>query len=420
MHDFQYRNNKLYCGDLPVSAVAQSVPTPFYLYSKKSIVDNFQTFEDALSGLDHLICYALKANSNETILRLLSGLGAGADVVSGGEIYLALKNGFTPDKIVFAGVGKRDDEIEYALENDILSFNVESKQELQVLNKIAGRLNKVAHVELRINPNIDIHGHPYISTGKSENKFGIDVDSTPSLIVSLKTMQHIRLIGLHCHTGSQIMSSTPYLAAIKVLSELKENLAADGIELTSIDIGGGIGVQYENTILTGGGKQHNGNEINPRAILTSILPELAKLQCKIIFEPGRALVADAGILVSQVLFTKETRGKHFVVVDAGMTELIRPSLYDAYHDILPISPRKGDPVCSDVVGPICESGDFLGKNRMLPALQRRDLLAVMTAGAYGFSLSSNYNARPRPAEVLVDAGEYAIIRQQESSEDIWR
>jgi len=420
MQDFHYRNNELHCGDLAVTTVAQSVQTPFYLYSKRAIADNFRAFDSALAGLDHLICYALKANSNDAILTLLSSLGAGADVVSGGEIYLALKNGFGPGKIVFAGVGKTDEEIKYALEQDILSFNVESKQELEVLNEISGRLNKRARVELRINPNIDIHGHPYISTGKSENKFGVDLDSIPALMASLKAMQHVDLVGLHCHTGSQIMNSAPYLATIKVLSALRETFKADGIELTSIDIGGGIGVQYENVLTADPpGRSDPFDADAPDRILNPLVPELAKLNCKVIFEPGRALVANTGILVSRVLFTKETRGKHFIVVDSGMTELIRPSLYNAYHDIVPLKQHNGEVIRADVVGPICESGDFLAKERALPRLERGDLIAVMTTGAYGFSLSSNYNARPRPAEVLVDGKEFDIVRERGKVRNLW-
>ncbi len=417
MHHFQFRDKRLFCEEIPVDTIAEAANTPLYLYSKQTILDNFREIKTAFSELDHLICYALKANSNERILSLLAKEGAGADVVSGGEIYLALKAGFSPDKIVFAGVGKTVEEIEYALNSGVLSLNVESGQELQVINEIAGRCGKVADIAFRVNPNIDIHGHPYISTGKSENKFGIDVAEMRELVIEAQSSANVKIIGLHCHTGSQIMESMPYLSASRFLATLKDELWGEGVAITHVDIGGGLGVDYESVLNDAGQPE---SALGGQDILKEIMPELKQLKCKVLFEPGRSIVANSGILITKVLYVKETRGKKFVIVDAAMNDLIRPSLYQAYHKILPVRKNNREITEVDVVGPVCESGDFLAKKRLLPNVERGELLAVMTAGAYGFSLSSNYNARVRPAEVMVDGSEFEVIRERGKLEDLWK
>lgn len=413
MHHFHFENDELYCEEVKLQDVAADLGTPVYVYSQNTLLDNLAEIESALAGIDHTVCYALKANSNEKLLSLLASQGAGADVVSAGEIYLALKSGFPPEKIVYAGVGKRDDEILFALNRDILAFNVESAEELQAINDIADAENKKARIGIRINPDIDIQGHPYIATGKSENKFGISVSEVPQLLQQLSGLANVELVGLHCHTGSQIRAVAPYLAAIEALSQLKNRVEREGSTLRYIDIGGGLGVDYE--------APFDEPSLTATELFSEIHADLAALDCRIIFEPGRSLIANAGVLLTQVLYGKQTRGKRFVVVDAGMTELIRPSLYNAYHEIVPLKKAPGPAkVKVDVVGPICESGDFLAKDRTMPEVSRGDLLAVLTAGAYGFSLSSNYNARPRPAEVLVNGGSYKVIRERGKIEELWR
>lgn len=409
---FRYHNLSLCCEDASISEVAQDVPTPFYLYSKAAMLANLNAISEAFDDVNPLICYALKANSNPHLLRLLSACGIGADVVSAGEIYLAIENGFPSGKIVFAGVGKTDAEIECALDRGIYALNVESLQELDVIAEIAGRLGKQARVGLRINPDIDVQGHPYISTGKASNKFGISPAEFEALVERLPSYSNIKLVGLHIHTGSMIDRSEPYLAAIECMRELKHKLEAVGDTLEYVDIGGGLAVDYHAPLE------------NPldriRAIISPLAEELRRLDCRVIFEPGRSLVASAGILVTRVLYTKHTGAKHFVIADAGMSDLLRPSLYNAHHEILPILQNDRPVRQVDVVGPVCESGDFLAKNRLLPEMERGDLLAVMTSGAYGFVLSSNYNSRPRPAEVLVDGSEYNVIREPGTWSDFLR
>lgn len=421
MHFYNFMHDELYCEDISVQKIAENIETPFYLYSQKAILENFARIDIAFRKVDHLICYALKANSNLTLLSLLAQKGSGADVVSAGEIYLALKSGIPPEKIVYAGVGKKDDEIRYALERGILAFNMESIQELSVINIIAKSLQKKAPISLRINPNIDIHGHPYISTGKLADKFGIEIPKVKQILHKLEEFSNIELIGLHCHIGSQITETKPYLKVTDLLNELAVEMRSIGIHLKFVDIGGGLGVRYKNVF------QENQKSttldlksiLTPENLVSSLLPNLKQLSCKIIFEPGRVLVAEASVLVTKVLFHKENQGKQFIIVDAGMNDLIRPSLYGAYHEIVPVKQNTNEMLKVDVVGPICESGDFLAKDTWLPEVQRGDLLAVMTTGAYGFSLSSNYNARLRPAEVLVDGEKFQIIRERGKLENLW-
>lgn len=414
MHRFRYRENELYCENVPVRKIAEQVNTPFYLYSQQTIVDHYNLVDQAFSNFDHLICYAVKANANPEILSLLASQGAGADVVSRGEIYLALQNGFPAEKIVFAGVGKRPDEIEYALERKIYSFHVESEQELELINQIAQKKHQIARIALRINPDIEIHGHPYISTGKAIDKFGIEVKTVKELIQRIHEFSNIALIGLHCHIGSQVTEIKPYGEAMQVLNELVEEIQKQGIELQYVDIGGGLGVRYKNVM-----EDPHGIELSPKILVESLRPQLECLNTRIIFEPGRFIVAQAGVVITRVLYLKETAGHRFVIVDAGMNDLIRPSLYEAYHEVVAVHKNSASKQPVDVVGPICESGDFLGKERWLPVLHPGDLLAVMTAGAYGFVLSSNYNARPLPAEVMVHDDTWEIIRPEQDLQNLW-
>ncbi len=411
MQGFKYIHGQLHGESVPVAEIAREVETPFYLYSKGRLLHNFRRISGALQGIDSLVCYALKANSNPSILSLLAEVGAGADVVSRGEVHWALKSGFASDKIFYAGVGKTDSDIRYALEQNIGAFHVESGQELGIISRIASELGKTARVGIRVNPDVDIHGHPYIATGKAQDKFGIALSEVRSLVSQFEQLHSLRLVGLHCHLGSQVQEATPYVAAIRALADLKTDLPERGATLEYVDIGGGFGVDYQHPLEDDGG--------TPSRILAEIAPELKQLNCRILIEPGRSIVASAGVLVSRVLYRKETRGKQFLIVDAGMNDLIRPSLYQAYHAIIPVQASSKRMAKMDVVGPICESGDFMGKDRQLPELERDDLIAVMTAGAYGFSLSSNYNSRPRPAEILVDGDSWRIIRERESLDDLW-
>ncbi|MDZ7292956.1 MAG: diaminopimelate decarboxylase [candidate division KSB1 bacterium] len=424
MHYFTYRHRQLFCEEIPVAEAAEKYGTPLYLYSRRTYRENFQRLDHAFASRAHLICFALKANSNPHLLRDFAELGAGADVVSGGELHLALQAGIPPQRIVFAGVGKRDDEILAALEAGIHGFNVESEAELSVINELAGRQQKTAPVSLRLNPDIDIHGHPYISTGRAADKFGIELKRTKELLKEIRKYRHLCLVGLHAHLGSQITDLSPYEQIGKVLADLARVARALGHHFDYIDVGGGIGVVYEDAIKIAENTSPTPDlALYPTVLADVLLPPLTRNlpdDCTIILEPGRALVAGCGILVTQVLYTKTTRGKFFIVVDAGMTDLIRPSLYGAYHQIVPVTQRDGEWRTGDVVGPICESGDFLAKDRELPPVQRGDFLAVMTAGAYGFTLSSNYNARTRPAEVIVDGGSMQLSRPRQNLESLWK
>ncbi len=424
MHYFTYRQRQLFCEDVPVAEIAAAHGSPLYLYSRKTYREKFEEIDRAFAAHPHQICFALKANSNPFILRDFAGLGGGGDVVSGGELQLALQAGIPASRIVFAGVGKRDDEIIAGLDAGIRGFNVESEAELQVINELAAQRKKIALVSLRINPDIDIHGHPYISTGRAADKFGIELNRAKELFTEIKTLRHVKLVGLHAHLGSQITELWPFPQIGELFGSLAQLAAGAGHHLDYIDVGGGLGAVYENFIKV----EPNTNPapdlaLAPNDLAERLLPPLRRelpKDCTIIFEPGRALVAGSGILVTRVLYTKMTRGKLFIVVDAGMNDLIRPSLYGAYHQIVPVIQREGEWQAGDVVGPICESGDFLAKDRSLPSVQRGDLLAVMTAGAYGFSLSSNYNARTRPAEVVIDGGTAHVSRPRQSLGTLWK
>lgn len=409
MNSFQYRNGELYCEDVAVARIVEAVGSPAYIYSGATIANHIRAFDEAFSQVPHLICYALKANSNGAILSLIGKQGAGADIVSGGELFRALRAGIDPRKIVYAGVGKRADEIEYALKSGILMFNVESGDELAVINRTAGALGVKAQIALRVNPDIDPKTHAYISTGLKENKFGIPIERALEYYRMAKDYPHISIVGIHHHIGSQITEVQPFVDALeRVLGFVAELLAA-GIEIKYLDIGGGLGITYldETPPL-------------PRDLAAAIHPLLARSGCTLVLEPGRAIVGNAGILATRAVYHKESGEKRFLIVDAGMNDLIRPSLYEAYHDIRPVIETAEPRAPFDVVGPICESGDFLAKDREMPPIRNGELIAVMSAGAYGFSMSSTYNSRPRAAEVLVQRDTFAVVRAREQYDDLVR
>jgi diaminopimelate decarboxylase len=409
MHFFEYKDHQLHCEGIPVDKIAERVGTPFYLYSYKTLVRHFTVFNDAFEGIPHLVCYSAKANSNLALIRIFVNLGGGVDVVSGGELYRALKSGADPRKIVFSGVGKREDEIEYALKAGILLFNVESVQELQTINEVGGRIGKKAAIAIRVNPDIDPKTHPYISTGLKQNKFGIDIEQALMAYRLASQLPNLKIVGIDCHIGSQLVEVKPIVEALKKLKQLVENLRREWMEIQYLDLGGGLGITYEDE-----------EPPHPVEYASNILDEIRGFDCTLILEPGRVIVGNAGVLVSKVLYTKENREKRFVIVDAGMNDLVRPSYYGSYHQILPVKEEKREEIVADVVGPICESSDFLAKARKIPKLHSGELIVVMSAGAYGFSMSTNYNSRPRVAEVLVRDDQMFLIRQREDYEDLIR
>ncbi|MBO8144459.1 MAG: diaminopimelate decarboxylase [Thermodesulfobacterium sp.] len=407
MHYFEYRNGELYCEEVPVKKILKEVGTPVYIYSAKTIKRHFKVFRESFSKIDHLICYSVKANSNIAIISLLKQLGSGADIVSAGELKRALKAGIDPKKIVFSGVGKTPEEIELALNADILMFNVESLEELETLGEVARRLGKKAPFALRVNPDVDPQTHPYISTGLKKSKFGIPEEFVIEAYKKTKKNSYLHPIGIDAHIGSQITSISPFVDALSRLKKIWEELISLGFELKYLDIGGGLGIVYENE-----------EPPLPQEYADAIIKEGRDLEATIILEPGRVIVGNAGILVTKVLYTKENVLKKFVIVDAGMNDLIRPAFYQAYHKIIPVEEKNLEYEVVDVVGPICESSDFFAKERKLPKVKKGDFLAIMSAGAYGFVMSSNYNSRPRPPEVLVDGEDYYVIRKRETIEDL--
>lgn len=409
MHFFEYKNDELQCEDIPIREIAEKVSTPFYLYSYHTLVRHFTVFDEAFKGIPHLVCYSAKSNSNLALLRLFVNLGGGVDIVSGGELYRAIRAGADPGKIVFSGVGKREDEIEYALKVGILMFNVESSQELQVINEVAGRIGKKAPISIRVNPDIDAKTHPYISTGLKQNKFGIDILRAPMAFRLATQLPKVQVVGIDCHLGSQIIEAEPFMEGLRKLKRLVEDLRKEGMEIQYLDLGGGLGITYEDE-----------EPPHPVEYASTILEDIKGFGCTLILEPGRVIVGNAGVLVSRVLYTKENEEKRFVIVDAGMNDLVRPSYYGSYHQILPVKQETREEIIADVVGPICESSDFLAKGRKLPDLRSGELIAVMSAGAYGFSMSTNYNSRPRVAEVLVRDDQMFVIRQRENYEDLIR
>lgn len=409
MHYFNYVDNQLWCEEVPVRAVAHAVGTPFYLYSYRTLKRHFEVFDSAFRDIPHIVCFSAKANSNGAILRIFINEGSGIDIVSGGELYRALEAGADPRKIVYSGVGKREEEIRYALESDILMFNVESSQELEVINECAGRMGSVARISLRVNPDVDPMTHPHISTGMKENKFGIDIKRSLEEYRYAKKLDHIEVIGVDCHIGSQITQIAPFIDALDCLKELIASLRNEGIGIRYLDLGGGLGITYD-------------QETPPHPVdyAKAIMDRARDIDCTFILEPGRVIVGNAGILVTEVLYTKTNADKRFVIVDAGMNDLLRPSLYDSYHNIQPVELKEREDILSDVVGPICESGDYLARGRAIPELERGELLAVMSAGAYSFSMSSNYNSRPRIPEVLVRDETFSVIRSRETRADLVR
>jgi diaminopimelate decarboxylase len=416
-----YKENILHCEDVPLVELAEEYGTPLYVYSKNQIVEKYRLLERSMGDISHLVCYALKANANRHILQLLAAEGAGADVVSAGELYLAVKAGFLPNKIVFAGVGKREDEIEYALQQNIFSFNVESIAELHAISRVALRAGKKARVSLRINPDIDAQSHPYITTGLQTTKFGIEASKALEVFTYAAALSSLELIGIHTHIGSQITKIDPYVATANYIVGLVGKLREAGINLTHIDFGGGFGVQYTQAVSHEALPQEEAAPVpvpTPAEFLAAVIPVLQPAGCTIWIEPGRSIVADAGVLLTRVISTKDNPVKKFVIVDGGMNDLLRPSLYQAYHQIVPLSISTYEHEKVDVVGPICESSDFFARDRMLSKCNAGDYLAVLTTGAYGFVLSSNYNGRLRPAEILVNGERVRIIRPRQTMEDL--
>ncbi|HEY5648467.1 MAG TPA: diaminopimelate decarboxylase [Nitrospiria bacterium] len=409
MHDFHYRNNDLYCEDVPVRDIIERHGTPLYIYSAKTLKNHFRAYGTAFSSIPHIISFAMKANSNQAVLRLFAREGGGADIVSGGELYRALAAGMDPRKIIFAGVGKSEDEIRYALESDILMFNVESPAELRQIDAVAGRIGKKGPVAIRVNPDVDPKTHPYISTGMKEHKFGIGIETALDKYRMAMSLEHIEIVGIHQHIGSQLTDVTPYVDAVKRLLGLVEELKKIGIDIRYVNIGGGLGITYEDEVPP-----------QPKDLADAIGPLVKDLKCVLIMEPGRSLVGNAGIMATKVLYLKEGEGKRFVIVDAAMNDLIRPSLYQAYHLIQPVRKMDRQTFKADIVGPICETSDFLARDREIEECREGEALAVMSAGAYGFTMASNYNSRPRTAEVLVNGSEVHLVRERETYEDLIR
>lgn len=408
MDYFHYNNEQLFAENCSVKQLAQQYGTPLYIYSKATFERHWRAFDGAVANHPHLICFAVKANSNIAVLNLLARLGSGFDIVSGGELARVIEAGGDPSKVVFSGVGKTVDEMRMALELGIHCFNVESAAELEQLNEVALEMGKVAPVSLRVNPDVDAGTHPYISTGLKENKFGVAMEEAEAIFVRAAALPGLEVKGVDCHIGSQLTEIQPFLDAMDRLLMLIDRLAAQDINIVHLDVGGGLGVTYDDE-----------TPPQPDSYASALLERLGDRDLTLIFEPGRAIAANAGIFVTQVLYLKENSEKNFALVDGAMNDLIRPSLYSAWQNIIPVTPRSTETKEYDVVGPVCETGDFLGKNRQL-ALQAEDYLAVRSAGAYGFTMSSNYNSRPRAAEVMVDEGQAYLIRARETVEQLWQ
>jgi diaminopimelate decarboxylase len=428
VHSFRYRDGKLYCEDVDLERVANNVGTPAYVYSAGTILDHYTRLDAALAPLDHLICYAVKANSNRAILKLLADAGAGFDIVSGGELFRVLAAGpaGAGAKCTFAGVGKSSEEIEYALEQRVYSFNVESEAELALIDCIAGSRKTRAPVALRVNPDIDSHTHEYISTGSRENKFGIAVDDVLAVYEQAAKMRNIDILGVQMHIGSQITQATPFASAVKKVAPVVRELKAK-YDIKFFSVGGGMGIVYRRALESGSGKwwhDHGGESsaFSVRDYADAIVPPLRELDIRILVEPGRFLVGNAGVLLTRVRYIKKSGAKKFAIVDSGMNDLIRPALYHSCHEVVLVEEAKREKKMSkiDIVGPVCESGDFFALDREMPEMHEGDLLAIMSAGAYGFVMASNYNSRPLPAEVLVRGDKVALIRKRQTWEDLVR
>lgn len=409
MDFFNRKQHSLYAEQCQVTELAKQYGTPLYIYSRATIERHWHAFDQAAGDRPHLVCYAVKANSNIAVLNVMARLGSGFDIVSKGELMRVVEAGGDPKKVVFSGVGKTSEEIAYALNLDIYCFNVESAAELDRIQHVAQSLNKVAPISLRVNPDVDAGTHPYISTGLKENKFGISIEHAPALYQYAATLSHINIQGVDCHIGSQLTDVSPFLDALDRVLKLVDQLAEQGVVLSHIDVGGGLGVCYDDE-----------KPPHPKEYAEAIAQKLVGRDLKLIYEPGRAIMANAGILVTEVEYLKENEDRNFAIVDAAMNDLIRPALYQAWQAIIPVEQR--DDIASaqyDIVGPICETGDFLGKDRSL-AIRAGDLLAIRSAGAYGFTMSSNYNSRPRAAEVMVDGSDSYLVRKRETLSQLWQ
>lgn len=406
MDDFHYEEGGLYCEDVPLSEIAQGAGTPTYVYSHTALERAYRGLDEAFGDLDHLVCYAVKANGNLAVLRALASFGAGADIVSGGELYRVMRAGFDPKKVVFAGVGKTEQELMAGLGERILLFNVESASELEHLERFAARHGKKARVSLRVNPNVDAETHEHITTGRSGDKFGIPVDEALALAERVGEYRCVDLIGVHQHIGSQITKLAPHVEAIEKSAGLVDELRNRGFDIKYFNIGGGLGIRYKDEELP-----------TPKDLVDAVRPTLEATGTKILCEMGRYVAGNAGALLTSVIYRKKSGGKSFVVADAGMNDLLRPSLYDAHHEVLAVK-EDGSVANADLVGPVCETGDYLARDRDLPDAAEGDVLAVMSAGAYGFSMASNYNSRPRPAEVMVRGDQWAVVREREHNADL--
>jgi diaminopimelate decarboxylase len=407
MHYFNYKQGALWVEDIRVSDLVKAYGSPLYVYSKKTLKRHFKAFDSAFVELDHLICYSVKANSNLSILKHLAQWGAGADIVSGGELFRALKAGVDHRKIVYSGVGKKDDEIRYALDADILMFNVESLQELKRIEQLARQSGKIARVSLRLNPDVDPQTHPYISTGLKENKFGLSSKAALAAYVLAKDSTSLEAIGIDCHIGSQLTLMGPFLEALDKILAFSDELKIMGLPIKFLDLGGGLGITYDKE-----------TPPHPVEFGRRLSKSLKGRELTLILEPGRVIAGNAGILVTKVLYTKKTDDKNFIIVDAAMNDLVRPSLYGSFHHIAEVNPKGREEMSVDVVGPICESTDFLARDRALPAVESGELLSIFSAGAYCFTMSSQYNSRPRAAELIVDGSQVKIARKRETYEDI--
>jgi len=414
MNYFEYRGGELFAEGVPVARIAREVGTPAYIYSLATLRRHYRVFDQAFAKVPHLVCFAMKANANLAVLRVFAKEGSGFDIVSAGELFRALRAGADPRRIVFSGVAKKKEELEYALNTGILMFNVESEQEVTFLNEVARGLGKKAPISLRVNPDVDPKTHPYISTGMKKSKFGIEIKRSMEIYKKALSLSNLDVIGVDCHIGSQLTSVTPFVDALSRVREYLDKvlvgyLRKEGANIRYLDLGGGLGIQYKDE-----------EPPHPNEYAAALMQGLEGLDVTLILEPGRVIVGNAGILVTQVLYLKETDDKRFVVVDGGMNDLIRPALYGSYQAIRPVVERKTETIVADVVGPICESGDFFAKDREIPRPQPGDHLAVMSVGAYGFTMASNYNAHPRPPEILVDGDQYYVVRARESFEDLIR
>jgi diaminopimelate decarboxylase len=414
MNHFEYRNGEMFAEDVPVKRIAKEVGTPAYVYSLATLRRHFRVFDQAFAKIPHIVCFSVKANSNIALLRAFAKEGGGFDIVSGGELFRALKAGADPKKVVFSGVGKKKEEIEYALRSGILMFNVESEHELLALNEIAGGVKLKAPISLRINPDVDPQTHPYISTGMKKAKFGVDIKRSVEAYRKAVSLPNLEVVGVDCHIGSQLTSVSPFVDALARVREyldrvLVGSLQKEGARIRYLDLGGGLGISYKDE-----------TPPHPEEYAKAIIQGLEGLDVTLILEPGRVIVGNAGILVTEVQYLKETDEKKFVIVDGGMNDLIRPALYGSYQAIQPVVQNHGETIVADIVGPICESGDFFAKDREIARPARGDLLAVMSAGAYGFTMASNYNSHPKPPEILVDRDKYYVIRARENFEDLIR